>query len=85
MSDLEVPCDAVRADTSRHRALPIAPIGGGTARRSVAGRDWRHFDTRQCHRFTCLRCYGPSVPEGWVITRIVPVGYLPVSRCYDGY
>lgn len=81
---LEVPCDAVLADAFGPCALPIAPIGGGTARRSVVGCDWRNLDTRQHDRPIHLRCYGTSVRGGWVITRIVPVGYLPVSRCYDG-
>ena len=81
------PGSAVCCGTRRRLSAPCAaycPYWRRAARRSVAGCDWRDLDTRQHHRPAYLRCHGVPVPEGWVITRIVRVGYLPVSRCYGG-
>ena len=79
-----VPCGPIRADAFRHCTLPLATIGGGAAREvsfGVIGAGSIRVSTA-----SPLACglTGASVPEGWVITRIVSVGYLPVSRCYDG-
>jgi len=70
--------------TGRRRSILPATLGGGRARCRTGRRVRRAFET-SCHRKPAdLAAYGASDLKGWVSTRIAPVAYLPVSRCFDG-